>query len=327
MNVIVSIIVPVYNAEKYLDRCITSVVNQTFPDLELILVNDGSRDNSLEICKRYAETDNRIIIIDKLNGGVSSARNAGIERARGTYISFLDSDDYLDLSFLEDFSIISGIDFYAQGSTNEYNDRPTEYNSLQKSGQTDLSSFLERIITTELISTPWAKLYSRAIILNHNLRFNQKHSYAEDRLFNIEYLHLCKSFFISTATGYHYTHDNPQALTKIEYPGELMLDYIKHYRPNLLRLINKVNLSEKVNSAARFSYNYHLIQAVISIVNKNTFSFNNKKEILKTITEEEIIDANTQNELPLYFRIVAKALQFPIGIAIILIKILGIIKK
>ena len=91
----ISIIVPIYNVEKYLNRCIESILNQTFKDFELILVNDGSTDNSLEICKHYKDIDDRICIIDKKNGGLSSARNAGLDIAKGEYIGFVDSDDYI----------------------------------------------------------------------------------------------------------------------------------------------------------------------------------------------------------------------------------------
>lgn len=91
----ISIIVPVYNVEKYLKDCIESILNQTFKDFELILVNDGSTDNSLEICKYYKKIDSRILIIDKNNGGLSSARNAGLGIAKGDYIAFVDSDDYI----------------------------------------------------------------------------------------------------------------------------------------------------------------------------------------------------------------------------------------
>ncbi|WP_195929951.1 glycosyltransferase [Clostridium sp. 1001270J_160509_D11] len=91
----ISIIVPIYNVEKYLTNCIDSILNQTFKDFELILVNDGSTDNSFEICKHYKDIDDRICIIDKKNGGLSSARNAGLDIAKGEYIGFVDSDDYI----------------------------------------------------------------------------------------------------------------------------------------------------------------------------------------------------------------------------------------
>ena len=97
----VSIIVPVYNVESYLERCITSILNQTYKSFELILVDDGSTDKSSFICDDYAKKDNRTVVVHKKNGGLSSARNAGLDIARGGYISFVDGDDYLDNSFIE----------------------------------------------------------------------------------------------------------------------------------------------------------------------------------------------------------------------------------
>lgn len=97
----VSVIIPVYNVEKYLRQCLDSVINQTLKDIEIICVNDGSTDNSPQILEEYAAKDNRIKIINKTNGGLSSARNAGMEVAQGEFIGFVDSDDYLDLNFYE----------------------------------------------------------------------------------------------------------------------------------------------------------------------------------------------------------------------------------
>ena len=97
----ISVIIPVYNVEKYLRRCLDSVINQTFRDLEMICVNDGSTDSSAEILEEYKSRDERIIIINKVNGGLSSARNAGMKVAQGEYIGFVDSDDWIDLDFFE----------------------------------------------------------------------------------------------------------------------------------------------------------------------------------------------------------------------------------
>ena len=96
-----SIIVPVYNAENFLDKCIKSVQSQTLQDFELILVNDGSKDNSLEICKKYSQEDSRIIVFDQENSGQSKARNVGLENANGEYVAFLDSDDWIDSDYYE----------------------------------------------------------------------------------------------------------------------------------------------------------------------------------------------------------------------------------
>ena len=93
MNKVVSVVVPIYNVENYLDKCVNSIVNQTYGELEIILVDDGSKDNSSKICDEWKEKDSRIKVIHKENGGLSSARNAGLEVATGEYIMFEDSDD------------------------------------------------------------------------------------------------------------------------------------------------------------------------------------------------------------------------------------------
>lgn len=98
---LISVIIPVYNQEKYLARCINSVIEQTYRDLEIILVNDGSTDGSLSICQSYQKEDNRIVIIDKENGGLSSARNSGLDKAQGSYISFIDSDDFVSRDYIK----------------------------------------------------------------------------------------------------------------------------------------------------------------------------------------------------------------------------------
>lgn len=101
MNDLISVVVPVYNVEKYLQKCIDSIINQTYKKIEIILVNDGSTDNSLSICNEYKKTDSRIQVIDKKNGGLSSARNVGIKFSKGKYICFVDADDYLEHNFVE----------------------------------------------------------------------------------------------------------------------------------------------------------------------------------------------------------------------------------
>lgn len=101
MNDLISLIVPIYNVEKYLDKCIDTIINQTYSNIEIILVDDGSTDASGEICDKWKKKDNRITVIHKLNGGLSSARNAGIDIATGKYIGFIDSDDYIDLEMIE----------------------------------------------------------------------------------------------------------------------------------------------------------------------------------------------------------------------------------
>ena len=97
----ISVIVPVYNCERFLDRCVESLVAQTCSEIEILLVNDGSKDGSLAVCRKWEARDKRVIVIDRPNGGVSAARNAGLDRARGDYIAFVDSDDWIDSTMYE----------------------------------------------------------------------------------------------------------------------------------------------------------------------------------------------------------------------------------
>ena len=97
----ISIVVPIYNSEKWLEKCVKSLINQTYQDIEILLINDGSKDRSLEICNEYAKKDNRIVVIDKENEGVSATRNLGIKKAQGEFIQFVDSDDYADVQMCE----------------------------------------------------------------------------------------------------------------------------------------------------------------------------------------------------------------------------------
>lgn len=106
MNELISVVVPVYNVEKYLKRCIESILNQTYKNLEIILVDDGSKDKSGQICDEYSKKDERIKVIHKENGGLSDARNVGVENGLGKYICFIDSDDYIDVKFLENLYLI-----------------------------------------------------------------------------------------------------------------------------------------------------------------------------------------------------------------------------
>ena len=98
---LVSVVIPVYNVEKYVEKCLDSVINQTYQNLEIIIVNDGSTDNSLSVCQKKKLSDSRIKLINKENGGLSSARNAGIECAQGEFICFIDSDDWIELDYIE----------------------------------------------------------------------------------------------------------------------------------------------------------------------------------------------------------------------------------
>lgn len=185
----ISIIIPVYNVEKYLEKCLDSVVNQTFKDFEVICINDGSTDNSLNILKRYAAKDSRFRIIDKENEGVSKARNIGIETAQGDYIQFIDSDDWIEPNCLElvyekisqtdsDMVIFSSryiVDGKIISTTLKYAESYFKHRSL--------------IVFFYLVIVCWDKIFKREFLINNNLKFPEEIFYVEDGIFNLQCLY------------------------------------------------------------------------------------------------------------------------------------------
>ena len=148
----ISVIVPVYNTEKYLRQCIDSILAQTFTDFELLLINDGSTDGSGAICDEYAQKDSRVRVFHQENGGVSSARNVGLDNARGEWITFCDSDDTIDESFLETMieDCNQNIDLIVS--------------TMNKSGKIDSEYYVERLLRREYPPQLWGKLYRRKIL-------------------------------------------------------------------------------------------------------------------------------------------------------------------
>lgn len=204
----ISIIVPVYNVEKYISKCINSIINQTITDWELILIDDGSKDKSGLICDQFAINDTRIKVIHKDNEGVSKARNIGIDNANGEYICFIDSDDWIDSTFLEDFKTKEfKCDFYISGALYDTYNKVYSYKKYNKIFCKDKTSIRDEAFKQDLISNgyPWGKLYKTIIIKNNKLRFNENLTINEDHIFVFEFLSYINNLYITNSAGYHYT--------------------------------------------------------------------------------------------------------------------------
>lgn len=203
----ISVIIPVYNVEDYLNKCLDSIINQTFKDIEIICVNDGSKDNSLQIVKEYAQKDNRIKIVDKENGGLSSARNAGLEVATSEWISFIDSDDWLDIDTFEKIEKIFELnpDIICFGThlrgevAPEIASADAEYYRIKHTGLVELNDEIRE--TTDVAT--WNKLYKKSIIDKFNLRFPMGKHY-EDYPFYWEYMFEAKTAFYTEEKFYNY---------------------------------------------------------------------------------------------------------------------------
>lgn len=204
-----SLIVPVYNAEQLLSKCVDSILAQCFSDFELILVNDGSRDNSLEICNHYSELDERVIVINQENGGVSSARNHGIKLAKGDYICFVDADDHVSPSYLEQLVRPAlqndKIDLVLQGRTKCESGKQTKI-APDRDGVYFLSedSGFFKDVSLFRFCAVYSKLFKRDIIQKHGIAFSKSLNHGEDFDFLANYLLYCDGVQVSTCANYYY---------------------------------------------------------------------------------------------------------------------------
>lgn len=250
----ISIVVPVYNSEEYLDRCLHSILDQDFSSYEVILVDDGSTDASSLICDRYSSTDPRFITLHQPNKGVSAARNAGINMAQGEYVMFLDSDDAL-LPYALDAMVdsLSGEDIVVGGYGTFINGVPSKevkpHATESYKGNDYPRFFQENLLPNcELLDAPWAKLFRVKAI--GKLRFNEDMSYAEDKLFVFEFLSKCSSMLtVSTAVyGYYLRPGSLGSDISSDIHIQKLIQFIQRYVPVLNVLKERCPSVEKVQN-------------------------------------------------------------------------------
>ena len=233
----VSVIVPAYNAESTIVKCIDSILSQTYSLLEVIVINDGSTDGTAILLHSLEKKDGRLKVYMTKNRGVSCARNAGLKRATGTFILFVDADDYLVPTMVQEMM------FYQEQYKNIWCGFQIEYHK-----ETDKAQGIESVvwdksqpisiikgnkiidlIVGQYLNSPWNKLYSKEVIEDNQLEFNVNYNYAEDLLFNIEYLRHTKDeiCFINKCL-YNYVHQNNASLSTLRGSGQFMV-YVQCY--------------------------------------------------------------------------------------------------
>lgn len=191
---LISVVVPVYNAEKTLQECVDSILSQEYEDYELLLVDDGSKDSSPLICDEYSQKDDRVKIFHKPNGGVSSARNLGINKATGEWLTFIDADDYITNGYL-DGVVEQKEDVLIKGYQKFDNAGIVARKEAEDLlGISDFPDFLSQYVTDSLLRCPWTKFYKRSLI--GDLRFLTDMKIGEDAWFVFNYLAKCKSFAV-----------------------------------------------------------------------------------------------------------------------------------
>ena len=215
MSPLVSIIVPVYNAEKYLSSCINSILSQSLSEWELLLIDDGSLDNSSFICDDYSQIDPRVRVFHLTNGGVSNARNFGIDNARGKWVCFLDADDHLDSRTLDlcvkykDYDLIR---FSMEYIYSESGDDNRFYNLTPYTAK---SEFLYDIISRNTILGVCAGLYKRDLFEQYKIRFNPEISLGEDWIVFAQLVYRANLFAIDTNCYYKYNKLNDESCTRV----------------------------------------------------------------------------------------------------------------
>lgn len=205
----VSIIIPVYNLYNYISKCINSIISQTYKDLEIIIVNDGSTDNSISEINKFASTDNRIIVIDKKNEGVSIARNTGIERATGKYIMFVDGDDWIDTDMVQQLvdkaeknqaDYVGGGFIFEDPIINKKRFSPDGFSPVIFENKNVLKNYLAG---RYIWSSVCGGIYLLETINKNNVRFVPEIKYAEDVFFTINFMAFAKKVIICENHFYH----------------------------------------------------------------------------------------------------------------------------
>lgn len=226
----ISVIVPIYNTEKYLDRCIQSILSQTYTDFELLLIDDGSTDNSGTICDQYAAKDSRIRVFHKANGGVSSARNLGLDNACGEWITFVDADDWLDLglyhtvfnsNYNADIIFISNIEHLEDGTVVKYQANVT-YSNTRSDIENTILYLKKNLADYPFYGFTWNKIFKSSIINKNKIRFLENFALYEDELFTNEYCKYIYSIIVLSDTLYHYRRSS-SGLTNQERKADDLL--------------------------------------------------------------------------------------------------------
>ena len=221
MDEIISVIVPIYNSEQTLYRCIKSIMDSDYKNIEIILVNDGSTDKSRKICDEMEQQDKRIKVFHLKNGGVSKARNYGLGKATGKFITFIDSDDFVKTEYFfklkqtfdqEECQLSVGSVAHIWNETIEVNDTESGNIDFNRRTLKDKELFL-KLNQKFLLYGPCNKLYLNKIIIDHNIQFPEETAYGEDLLFNMEYLRYVDKIIYNEQPVYYYDHGNEKSLS------------------------------------------------------------------------------------------------------------------
>lgn len=285
----ISVIVPVYKVENYLHRCIDSILAQSYADFELLLIDDGSPDNSGQICDEYAAKDSRVRVFHKGNGGVSSARNLGLDNARGEWITFIDSDDYVDVDYLYELFFSAkeyNADFVTTIEPGIQIDKKETYLLFED------FNILFTYYKMDCGPTPWAKLFKADIITNKNIRFRLNIHHGEDSIFVYYYLLEIKDIVLISSSKYFYDRSRVNSLSKTVHSYESALVTKQEFDRIFALMKTKMPLEvDGINNLNRMQV------ALVGRVLKSIMQIPKRKDRLEKFSEMDWNDYN-RNKIP-----------------------------
>lgn len=283
----ISIIIPVYNTGEYLPKCIYSIIQQTYKDLEIIIIDDGSKKGTAEICDSLAKEDNRIIVYHKKNEGVSIARNFGIGKASGEYIGFVDSDDWIDFDMYE--NLIKkikkfNVDMVMCDATTIFNDNSSEqdtFNTLSESKLITKEEINSQMLF-EIAGSAWRCLYRRANLINYKIKFPSGLKFSEDRIFNLNAIGNSKRIYYLKKSLYN----------RYVRKGSAVNSYYPEMKNILERIDNEsINVINRYWGDSYISSYWQSARGLYYACITNTFNYKSKKSLkekyneIKNITE------------------------------------------
>lgn len=285
MRKLLSIIIPVYNGEKYIDECLRSVLNQSYRELEIIIINDGSTDNSYAILQEYAKKDKRIILIDQQNCGSSLTRNNGIKHATGDYITFVDIDDHVEIDTYDKVmkKLTDDIDIICFGVSCDY--KKEKYSVIKKLtvGAYNKSDAVIELFNKDVFNAVWNKVYKKELIKDKDY-FPSEFNQGEDLIFNCKVFKNAQKIILMSEVLYHYIYqENATMISSFTKNNDMVL---KFKQKNVFALLNDIDM--------QVYYDYMLKEYEVFVINlfmkNNELSFKEKcMMIQENLTDKNVI--------------------------------------
>ena len=346
---LISIIVPVYNTEKYLNKCLDSLINQTYKNIEIICINNGSTDNSHSILNQYQELDSRVNVVNTINEGVSIARNVALDIAKGEYIMFVDSDDWINLNTCEiaintvneqhaDVVMWSYIREFSQKSSPKSifeSDKVFDEQECKKLHRRFIGLIddeLARIENADALCPVWGKLYKSSLIQKNNIRFTDIRLIGtyEDGLFNLNIFKYVKKAIFINQYNYHYRKDNVSSITT-----KYKTNFLKNWT-NLYTIMKEYILENQLENiyieALNNRISVNVLGLGLNVLNAEVSSYKKIKLIDEVINSKQYKNAVKNlkiNYMPIHWKLfyLCAKCRFSVGVYILLLCIKYFINK